>query len=139
MTRAEIRSLGRACGACCENSTARDVGRFCQMLLNGGVHEGKRILSDSAIKQMSAIQTGDVPVNPQEAYGVGWFVKIRDDEGPAIGSYGHRGARKTVMWIDPARQLVMVLLVQSWDMPGEVSKQLYTTFLKAAEAQYGKR
>ncbi|MCX7007167.1 MAG: hypothetical protein NTY53_07950 [Kiritimatiellaeota bacterium] len=49
-----------------------------------------------------------------------------------------RGARKTVLWIDPAHNLVMVLLVQRWDMPGDINKLLYTTFLKAAVELYGR-
>src|SRR5262249_44292346 len=33
-------------------STAQDVGRFCQMVLGGGVFKGKRILSEAAVKEM---------------------------------------------------------------------------------------
>ena len=40
-------------------STAADVGRFCQMVLNGGVFDGKRYLSEAAVKQMTSKQTGD--------------------------------------------------------------------------------
>ena len=36
-----------------------DVGRFCQMVLNGGIFEGKRYLSEAAVKQMTSKQTGD--------------------------------------------------------------------------------
>ena len=87
---------------------------------------------------MGAIQTGAVPVNPQEGYGVGWFVKLRADEGPAIGSFGHRGARKTVMWIDPKNGLAMVLMVQCWELTGEQQKELYGSFMKAAVEKYGR-
>jgi CubicO group peptidase (beta-lactamase class C family) len=119
-------------------STASDVGRFCQMLLNGGTWEGKRYLSDKAIKQLSAVQTGDVMVNPQEGYGVGVFVKTRDDEGPAVGSYGHRGARRTVMWIDPKNQLVMVAMLQRWDMTGEQQKEFYGSVFRTMVEKFGK-
>jgi CubicO group peptidase (beta-lactamase class C family) len=119
-------------------STASDVGRFCQMLLNGGTWQGRRYLSEDALRQMTAVQTGEVPVNPQEGYGVGWFVKKKDDEGPAVGSFGHRGARKTVMWVDPQHQLVMVLMVQCWNLTGEQQKELYGSFMKAAVEKYGR-
>ena len=108
------------------------------MLLNGGALDGKRYLSEKAVQQMRAIQTGSVPVNPQEAYGVGWSVKLRDDEGPSVGSFGHRGARRTAMWIDPANQLVMVILVERFDMTGEEQKIMYGSFMKAAVKAYGK-
>jgi CubicO group peptidase (beta-lactamase class C family) len=120
-------------------STASDVGRFCQMLLNRGTWNGERYLSEAAIKQMSSVQTGDVVVNPQEGYGVGWFVKIKDDEGPAVGSFGHRGARKTCMWIDPTHQIVMVLMVQCWDtLPGK-DKELYKSFFSTAVEKFGQK
>jgi CubicO group peptidase (beta-lactamase class C family) len=64
-------------------STAHDLGRFCRMLLRGGELDGRRYLSASAVRQMAAIQTGNVKVNPQEAYGVGWSVKIPRKRGPA--------------------------------------------------------
>jgi CubicO group peptidase (beta-lactamase class C family) len=120
-------------------STASDMGRFCQMLLNGGTWQGRRYLSGDAFRQMTASQTGEVPVNPQEGYGVGWFVKKKDDEGPAIGSFGHRGARKTVMWIDPQNQLVLVLMVQCWELTGAQQNELYGSFMKAAVEKYGRK
>ena len=119
-------------------STAGDLGKFCQMLLNGGAYRGQRYLSQRAIQAMTSIQTGNVPVNPQEAYGLGWFVKIRPDEGPSVGSFGHRGARRPVMWVDPTSRLALILLVERFDMPGDGQKTLYTSFLKAAIERYGK-
>jgi CubicO group peptidase (beta-lactamase class C family) len=119
-------------------STASDVGKFCQMLLNGGVWEGKRYLSEAAIQQMSIIQTGEAMKSPNEGYGLGWAVKKKEDEGLPTGSFGHRGARRTVMWVDSKDQLVMVLLVQRMDMNGEQQKEMYGSFLRAAVEKYGK-
>jgi CubicO group peptidase (beta-lactamase class C family) len=119
-------------------STAADVGTFCRMLLNGGALDGKRYLSEQAVKQMSAIQTGDVPVSPDSAYGVGFSIKLKDEEGPSVGSFGHRGARRTAMWIDPKNELVMVILVERFDMTGEEQKIMYGGFMKAAVAAFGK-
>jgi CubicO group peptidase (beta-lactamase class C family) len=120
-------------------STAHDMGRLCQMLLNGGTFEGRQYLSHDAIRQMGSIQTGDILVNPQEGYGLAWFVKKRDDEGPSVGSYGHRGARRTVMWIDDKNQLAMVLLVLRMDMTGGEQKELYSSVFKAAVEKYGRQ
>jgi CubicO group peptidase (beta-lactamase class C family) len=120
-------------------STVADVGRFCQMLLNDGVYQSKRYLSAEALKQMTSVQTGDIPVNPQEAWGLGWTIRIRDDEGPSIGSFGHRGARRPVMWVDRKNQLAMVLLVERFDMSGDEQKEFYGSILKAAITRYGKR
>lgn len=119
-------------------STAADIGAFCRMLLNGGALDGKRYLSEKAVKQMSAIQTGDVRVSPDSAYGVGVSIKLTDEEGPSAGSFGHRGARRTAMWIDPKNELAMVILVERFDMTGEEQKIMYGGFMKAAVAAYGK-
>jgi CubicO group peptidase (beta-lactamase class C family) len=116
-------------------STAADLLKFCRMLLGGGVAGGKQYVSQAAIKQMTSIQTGDLTVNPQEGYGLGWLVQKKVDQGhPSIGSFGHRGARKTLMWIDPSRQIVMILLLQSYDMSNKDADALYTAFVNTAEA-----
>jgi hypothetical protein len=78
-------------------STAFDIGTLCRKMLNRGTLNGRRYHSVQAVKQMSAIQTGVVPVNTQEAYALGWSVKLKDEEGPSIGSFGHLGARRTAM------------------------------------------
>ena len=120
-------------------STASDVGRFCQMLLNGGTWHGHRYLSEAAVKTLATGQTGDVVVNPNEGYGVGFSVKLKDDEGPAPGSFGHRGARRTVMWVDPTHQLVMVALLQRMDMSGEQQKDFYGSVFRAMVEKFGKK
>jgi CubicO group peptidase (beta-lactamase class C family) len=118
-------------------STAQDMGVLCQMLLNKGLHHGKRLLSEDAVKTLSSSQTGGVPVSPQESYGVGFSVKIGDEEGPSVGSFGHRGARRPVMWVDPTNNLAIVLLVERFDMNGEEQKLMYGSVMKAAIAHYG--
>jgi CubicO group peptidase (beta-lactamase class C family) len=117
-------------------SSAHDLGRFCRMLLRGGELDGRRYLSEKAVTTLSSSQTGEVKVNPQESYGVGCSIKLTDEEGPSAGSFGHRGARRTAMWIDPKNRLAMVLLVERMDMPGEQQKVMYGDFLKTAVAKY---
>ena len=120
-------------------STALDVSRFCQMLLNRGVWQGKRYLSESAVKEIRTMQTGDLLVNGDEAYGLCCFVQKKVwPGGPSVGSYGHHGARKTQMWIDPQNGLVMVLMVQNWEFTGTQQKDLYSAYRQQAVAQYGK-
>ncbi|MGB8459524.1 MAG: serine hydrolase domain-containing protein, partial [Candidatus Acidiferrum sp.] len=89
-------------------STAPDLAAFCQMLLNGGVYAHQRILKRSTIAQFTA---------PQElAKGtrtLGWVVPT---EGSSSGhyfsphSFGHTGFTGTSIWIDPDRQVFVVLL-----------------------------
>jgi len=89
-------------------STAPDLAEFCQMLLNGGVYAHQRILKRATIAQFTT---------PQElAKGtrtLGWVVPT---EGSSSGhyfsphSFGHTGFTGTTIWIDPDRQLFVVLL-----------------------------
>ncbi len=118
-------------------STAHDLGQFCRMLLRGGELDGKRYLSENAVRTMGSPQLGNVKLNAQESYGVGWSVKLTDEEGPAPGTFGHRGACRTAMWIDPKNGLALVILVERADMPGEQQKEMYGGFMKAAAAKYG--
>lgn len=106
-------------------STAADVCKFCQMLLNNGTCNGKRILSEAAVKELSTRQT---PADLKESYGLGFSV--------APGSFGHGGALSTNMAIDPKRGLVFVYLVQHAGFPGDGAKAQGDT-RKMAEAQFG--
>ncbi len=109
--------------------------RFCRMALGGGVADGKRYVSEASIRLMTSVQTGDAPVSPLEAYGLGWSVEIKDAPGhPHVGSYGHRSTHKTMMWIDPTSGLAMILLLQSFDLPNPVQNKLYEAFIGAAES-----
>ena len=81
-------------------STAADVARFCQMVLNGGQLDGQRYLSEEAVRPMSSKQT---PAPLLEEYGFGWGTG---------GSFGHGGAFKTNMSIDPRLGLITVFMVQ---------------------------
>jgi CubicO group peptidase (beta-lactamase class C family) len=108
-------------------STAKDVARLCQMVLNGGTFEGKRYLSEAAVKEMTSRQTGkDIPTS----YGLGWSV--------GAGSFGHGGALATSMTIDTKRGLVLVWMVQHAGFPGD-GGQSQGAFRKAAEARFGKK
>jgi CubicO group peptidase (beta-lactamase class C family) len=107
-------------------STAADVARFCQMVMNGGKWEGKRYLSEAAIKEMTRRQT---PPTLKDSYGLGWATG-------GDGSFGHGGAHATTMSVDPARGLITVFMVQAAGLPdvGKVNGE----FNAAARETYGK-
>ena len=119
-------------------STAADVGRFCQMILNGGVFEGRRYLSEAVGQEMTSKQTGDAL---KESYGLGWATTggRRESGGPIIpGPCGHGGAYATNMSIDPRRGLITVYMVQ-YAGPGEEGGKMRSAFMKAAEDAFGKK
>jgi CubicO group peptidase (beta-lactamase class C family) len=106
-------------------STAADVARFCQMVLNGGVLDGKRYLSEMAVKQMTSRQTAEAS---KTSYGFGWSA--------GNGWFGHGGAYATNMKIDQQRGLITVWMVQHAGFPGEGAKS-QGVFQKAAEDVFG--
>ena len=106
-------------------STASDVAKFCQMVLNGGTLEGKRVLSEAAVKTMTSKQTGDAL---KDGYGLGFST--------GGGSFGHGGALSTNMNIDTNRGLITVFLVQHAGFPGEGGKS-HGAFKAAAETKFG--
>lgn len=110
-------------------STATDVSLFCRMILNGGVLEGKRYLSEEAVRRMTSSQTGDLPVS----YGFGWST----DRNPG-GPFGHAGAHKTEMHVFPQQQIVAVLMVQHGDWRNDEGKKILPTFHQAAIKAFGK-
>ncbi|MCW5958556.1 MAG: DUF1343 domain-containing protein [Pyrinomonadaceae bacterium] len=92
-------------------STADDLARYCQMILNGGILDGKRILSANTIARMTApivvSETG-------ETRGLGWdmntgFSSNRGELFP-LGSFGHTGFTGTSIWIDRVSQTFVIFL-----------------------------
>jgi CubicO group peptidase (beta-lactamase class C family) len=106
-------------------STAADVSKFCQMLLNGGKFNGKQVLSEAAVKELSTRQT---PAELKDSYGLGFSV--------GAGSFGHGGALSTNMTVDTKRGYVFVYLVQHAGFPGDGAKAQGDA-RKVAEAQFG--
>ena len=92
-------------------TTADDLARYCQMLLNGGVLDGKRILSAQTVARMTSpyviSETG-------QTRGLGWdmntsFSSNRGEFFP-LGSFGHTGFTGTSVWIDPTTQTFVVIM-----------------------------
>ncbi len=107
-------------------STASDMARFCQMILNGGTLDGKRYLSEAAVKQMTSKQTADAV---KEKYGFGWSV--------GEGEFGHGGAYATSMTINTQHRMVFVWMVQHAGFPGDGAKSR-DAFIAAAKAAFAK-
>ncbi len=107
-------------------STAADVARFCQMMLNRGELDGRRYLSEAAVAQMTTRQTPDTV---KEKYGLG--LSIGD------GEFGHGGAYATNMTIDTQHGLVFVWMVQHAGFPGGGEKSR-DAFMQAAKTAFAK-
>jgi CubicO group peptidase (beta-lactamase class C family) len=108
-------------------SSAEDVARFGQMLLRGGEFDGKRILSEAAVKQMTSRQT---PAALKESYGFGYAVNG--------ATFGHGGAYSTNLSVDPQLGLVLVFMVQNAGWRNDDGKKIQPAFTEAAVRTFGK-
>ena len=89
-------------------STAGDLAIFCQMMLNGGQYAHQRLLRRSTIEQFTAADS--LSANTRT---LGWNVPTPNSSSGRYfspRSFGHTGYTGTSMWIDPDKQLFVVLL-----------------------------
>ncbi len=92
-------------------STADDLSRYCQMILNGGILNGQRILSPTTISLMTK---PNVVSEIGDTRGLGFdmntsFSSNRGEFFP-LGSFGHTGFTGTSIWIDPTSETFVVFL-----------------------------
>ncbi len=91
-------------------STADDLGKFAQAMLNNGAP----ILSPLIVEKMTTPQQ---PANMPNVRGLGWdidspFSSNRGELLP-VGSFGHTGFTGTSIWIDPTTNTYVILLTNS--------------------------
>jgi CubicO group peptidase (beta-lactamase class C family) len=98
-------------------SSGADLAKLYRMMLHRGELNGKRIISEKAVAEMTRLQTGDIKTGFVDGmgFGFGWGV-VRQPQGVTAmlspGTFGHGGAFGTQGWIDPHQDLFVVLLIQ---------------------------
>ena len=101
-------------------STAADLATFSQLLLNGGIYAHQRLLSRSLINQFTkAVRVGDT------SHALGWDVpSVNSQSGKYFSakSYGHLGGTGTSIWIDPGKELFVILLTNRMHPAAENEK-----------------
>jgi CubicO group peptidase (beta-lactamase class C family) len=106
-------------------STTMDYARFCQMLLNGGILDGNRIIGRKTLELMASDHLGPkvgveshlVPAG--HSFGLGFAVRTQQGMAPFAGSVGQffwSGMAGTFFWIDPKEDLFAVFMSQG---PGQ--------------------
>jgi len=118
-------------------STAADMARFHQMLLDKGTLNGRRILSAAAVEEMTMSHTGSMKAGfaPGVGHGFGFEV-VRETLGTyrynSIGSYVKGGAYRTYGWVDPAKDLVGIIFMQRTNGGGDVADEINSFMAMAA-------
>jgi CubicO group peptidase (beta-lactamase class C family) len=113
------RGAGPALGDAGLFSTIADYSRFAQMLANGGVLDGRRVLGRKTVEFMRTNRLADLPPghidNPSQGFGLGVSVTIAPGESSALvspGRFGWSGAATTDCGIDPVEQIVALVFAQ---------------------------
>lgn len=105
------RRLGSVAGHAGLFSSGQDLARFAQMILGGGMLDGKRILSERVVAQMTAPYFYS---NGAVIRGLGWDMEspFSAPKGSLFSeiSFGHTGYSGSSIWIDPQRDLFVILL-----------------------------
>jgi CubicO group peptidase (beta-lactamase class C family) len=104
-------------------STIDDYLAFARLLLNEGVHNGRRLLSEGSVSLMTTnrlapeqMTTGD-PILGGRGWGFGMGVATAPDEVSAEpGRYGWNGGYGTFWFNDPSRDLVAIAMTQVSDI-----------------------
>ncbi len=118
-------------------STAADYAAFGRMMLNGGVHAGRRILKAETVAAMTRNWTGDLKAGftPGLGMGLGFQVVVRPEGVTAMlspGTFGHGGAFGTQGWFDPVKGVTYVLMVQRTGVRNGDASDLRKAFQEAA-------
>lgn len=108
------RYMGGVAGSAGVFSTASDLAKFAQMMLDDGQANGVRLFSAATIEKFNSPQS---PADQPILRGLGWdidspYSSNRGDLFP-IGSYGHTGFAGTSLWIDPFSGSYVILLTNA--------------------------
>ena len=100
-------ALGGVAGHAGLFSSARDAAVFSQMMLNGGQYNGVRLIQPTTIARWTARQSN------HSSRALGWDTpsdKSSSGRYFSFRSFGHTGFTGTSIWIDPEREVFVVLL-----------------------------
>lgn len=106
-------------------STASDLAALGRMMLDGGVFNGKRILSRIFVEAMTENHTLNIKSarTQRPAYqGLGWGLSgdpQSDFPLTSTGSFGHKGAFGAIIWIDPKKDLIRKFLERRFGFGNE--------------------
>ena len=100
--------LGGVAGHAGLFSSARDMARFAQLYLSGGMIDGKRIFETATLNQFITLQDKSLSHRA-----LGWETANGTNSAGhrlAAVSFGHTGFTGTSLWMDPTRDLFVLLL-----------------------------
>ncbi len=108
-------ALGGVAGHAGVFSTARDLSRFCRMILAGGIIDGKRVLTEATVREMTRPRS--LPDGTSwRTYGFDVdtaYSSCRGERFEPRKTFGHTGFTGTMFWLDPEHHCYFILLTNS--------------------------
>jgi CubicO group peptidase (beta-lactamase class C family) len=95
-------------------STARDYGRFLEMIRNGGALDGVRYLAPRTVQLMTTNQIGALHSSIGLGFGLGFQTTDRFGANglDSVGAFGWGGAYGSMYRVDPQARLAILLMMQ---------------------------
>ena len=127
-------ALGGVAGHAGLFSSGRDLARFARMYLNGGTLDGARIVKPETIALFTKLQDSTLSNRA-----LGWEKPTgRNSAGHLLSrqAFGHTGFTGTSIWIDPAKDLFIILLTNRVD-PTRARHGIYAVRVQLADAVVG--
>ena len=116
-------------------SSTEDFLKFCKMILNKGIHNGKRILKEDTVALMLKNHVGNL-IGQSRGFGLGFGVLYDTSKDPSPANTGQiywGGYFKTHFFIDPKEELIGIIMTQK--IPNtdeyiiELNRAVYGAFL----------
>lgn len=120
-------------------STAEDIAKFYQMMLQGGSINGHTYLKPETVAEMTRTQSGDLRTGFTDGMSWGYgFQVVREPQGVTAmltpGTFGHGGAYGTNSWGDPKRGIAYILMIQAQGLPNADASDVRRVFQEIAAA-----
>jgi uncharacterized protein YbbC (DUF1343 family)/CubicO group peptidase (beta-lactamase class C family) len=105
-------ALGGVAGHAGLFSTASDLAKWCQMILNGGTYNGRRVLADLTVREMIRARCF---ADGSDCRGYGFdlrsaYSSARGNLFESGSTFGHTGFTGTMLWIDPRHDAYVIFL-----------------------------
>ena len=121
-------------------STMSDFSKFCEMLVNGGIYNNDRIISEESVQIMTDKYTNGYP-DPNEPYVfpdyagnyIGFTFVVNenpevDGSGSGKGTYGWSGYHNTHFWIDPLNKTYGLFMSRAIEFDFSIKKRFKQAF-----------
>jgi len=110
-------------------SSPEDYSRFCEMLLQRGVYQNNRLVSENSLQTMTEVYSEGIMPDAWPGIDMGFsvFVLSKTDSETSKapkGIYGWSGYHNTHFWIDPTNDLYVLFMTRAREFTFDIPKRL---------------